>query len=75
MWRIKVGGLVAGFTVTCAGYYKLFALEMMDTRLAQEQRYAAIERSLLAASRAAMAAAPAELNPGATDTVTAQPAA
>ncbi|AYU81808.1 hypothetical protein LDHU3_32.3250:CDS1 [Leishmania donovani] len=60
MWRIKAAGLVSGFVITCAGYYKVFALEMLSARAAQEKRYEDIEQRLLAAARDAMKAAPAE---------------
>ncbi|KAG5496308.1 hypothetical protein JKF63_02610 [Porcisia hertigi] len=62
MWRIRAGGVVAGFVITCAGYYKLFVLPMLDTRAVQEKHYRAIEERLLTAARDAMNAAPAELN-------------
>ncbi|KAK7201955.1 hypothetical protein NESM_000263400 [Novymonas esmeraldas] len=62
MWRIKAGGLAAGFIVTGTGYYKLFALHMFDARTAQERRYEEIEARLLDASRDAMRAAPSELH-------------
>ncbi|GET91590.1 unspecified product [Leishmania tarentolae] len=62
MWRIKVAGLAAGFTITCAAYYKVFALEMLSARAVQKRRYEDIEQRLLAAERDAIKVAPAELN-------------
>ncbi|CAG9580382.1 hypothetical_protein [Leishmania major strain Friedlin] len=59
MWRIKAAGLVSGFVITCAGYYKVLALELFSARTAQEKRYEDIEQRLSAAARDAMKAAPA----------------
>ncbi|KAG5470238.1 hypothetical protein LSCM4_02932 [Leishmania orientalis] len=62
IWRIKIAGLAAGFVITCASYYRMFALGMLDARAEHERRCTAIEQKLLAAARDAMRAAPAELN-------------
>lgn len=62
MWKVKASGLIAGFTVTCALYYKLFALKIIDAREEQAKKYKTIEDKLSAAANRAMAAAPAELN-------------
>ncbi|KPA84840.1 unspecified product [Leptomonas pyrrhocoris] len=62
MWRVKSSGLIAGFTVTCALYYKLFALTLIDDGEAQNRKYELIEGKLSCAANEAMAAAPAELN-------------
>ncbi|KAG5471072.1 hypothetical protein CUR178_02379 [Leishmania enriettii] len=62
MWRIKIAGLAAGFVVTCASYYRMLVLGMLDARAEHERRYTVIEQKLLAAARDAVKAAPAELN-------------
>ncbi|CAJ1034171.1 hypothetical protein NXY56_005839 [Leishmania guyanensis] len=62
MWRVKAAGLVAGFAMTCTGYYRVFALDMFDARAAQEKRYEAIEQRLSSAAHRAMKAVPVGLN-------------
>ncbi|KAG5470652.1 hypothetical protein LSCM1_01898 [Leishmania martiniquensis] len=64
MWRIKMAGLATGFAITCASYYRIFALGMLEARAAHEKRFASIEEQLLVAARDAVKAAPAELNVG-----------